>query len=51
MQLSYLRHDAQGRLDLEHLEELLATHPRTFVSLMHANNEIGNLNDIAAIGV
>ncbi|MBD2713880.1 cysteine desulfurase [Microvirga sp. STR05] len=49
-QLSYLRHDAQGRLDLAHLEELLATHPRTFVSLMHANNEIGNLNDIAAIG-
>ncbi|RSK49329.1 cysteine desulfurase family protein [Hymenobacter rigui] len=50
MALSYLRHDAQGRLDLAHLEELLATHPRTFVSLMHANNEIGNLNDIAAIG-
>ncbi|MFD2785955.1 cysteine desulfurase family protein [Hymenobacter rubripertinctus] len=50
MQLSYLRHDARGRLDLAHLDELLATHPRTFVSLMHANNEIGNLNDIAAIG-
>ncbi|WP_022825416.1 cysteine desulfurase family protein [Hymenobacter norwichensis] len=50
IQLSYLRHDEQGRLDLAHLEELLATNPRTFVSLMHANNEIGNLNDIAAIG-
>ena len=49
-QLSYLRHDEQGRLDLAHLEELLATRPRTFVSLMQANNEIGNLNDIAAIG-
>ena len=49
-QLSYLRHDGQGRLDLAQLEELLATHPRTFVSLMHANNEIGNLNDIATIG-
>ena len=49
-QLSYLRHDGQGRLDLAHLEELLATYPRTFVSLMHANNEIGNLNDIATIG-
>jgi len=48
--LSYLRHDAQGRLDLVHLEELLAAHPRTFVSLMHGNNEIGNLNDIKAIG-
>jgi cysteine desulfurase len=50
IELSYLRHDAKGRLDMEHLAELLATHPRTFVSLMHANNEIGNLNDIATIG-
>ena len=50
IKLSYVRHDAQGRFDLAHLEELLATHPRTFVSLMQANNEIGNLNDIEAIG-
>ena len=49
-ELSYLRHDAQGRLDLVHLEELLATHPRTFISIMHGNNEVGNLNDIQAIG-
>jgi cysteine desulfurase len=48
--LSYLRHDAQGRLDLAHLEELLASHPRTLVSIMHGNNELGNLNDIKAIG-
>ncbi|AII51553.1 cysteine desulfurase family protein [Hymenobacter sp. APR13] len=48
--LSYLQHDAQGRFDLAQLEELLATNPRSFVSLMHANNEIGNLNDIVAIG-
>ena len=50
IELSYVRHDEQGRFDLEHLEQLLATHQRTFVSLMHANNEIGNLNDIEAIG-
>ncbi|TGD78300.1 cysteine desulfurase family protein [Hymenobacter wooponensis] len=51
IQLSYVRHDEQGRLDLEHLEELLTAHQgRTFVSLMHANNEIGNLNDIQTIG-
>ncbi|MDJ0363857.1 cysteine desulfurase family protein [Hymenobacter sp. H14-R3] len=48
--LSYLRHDTQGRLDLAHLEELLAAHPRTFVSIMHGNNELGNLNDIKQIG-
>ncbi|MDQ2792639.1 MAG: cysteine desulfurase [Bacteroidota bacterium] len=50
IELHYVKHDAQGRLDLGHLEELLAGQSRTFVSLMHANNEIGNLNDIAAIG-
>ncbi|TGE26774.1 cysteine desulfurase family protein [Hymenobacter metallicola] len=48
--LSYVQHDERGRLDLEHLDELLKTNGRSFVSLMHANNEIGNLNDIATIG-
>jgi cysteine desulfurase len=51
MKVSYLRHDKRGVLDLEHLEELLASNPRTLVSIMHANNEIGTLNDIEAIGV
>ena len=50
VELHYVKHDEQGRLDLGHLEELLASQSRTFVSLMHANNEIGNLNDIATIG-
>ena len=50
IELHYLKHDAQGQLELGHLEELLAAQSRTFVSLMHGNNEIGNLNDIAAIG-
>ncbi len=49
-ELTYLRHDVQGRLDLGHLDELLAARSRTFVSLMHGNNELGNLNDIEAIG-
>jgi cysteine desulfurase len=49
IKLSYLRHDDRGRLDLGHLAELLATQPRSFVSLMHANNEIGNLNEVQAI--
>ncbi|WP_375418523.1 cysteine desulfurase family protein [uncultured Hymenobacter sp.] len=50
IQLSYVRHDARGQLDSAHLNELLTDNPRSFVSLMHGNNEIGNLNDIAAIG-
>lgn len=41
--------DQDGRINLEHLEELVSKSP-TFVSLMHANNEIGNINDIKAIG-
>ncbi|WP_133274213.1 cysteine desulfurase family protein [Hymenobacter radiodurans] len=49
IELSYVRHDERGRLDLAHLAELLAVHPRSFVSLMHANNEIGNLNDVESI--
>lgn len=40
-----------GHVDLDHLEELLAsTEEKTLVSLMHANNEIGNLLDINAVG-
>ena len=50
IELSYVPHDAQGRLDLGALEALLAGRSRSFVSLMHGNNEIGNLNDIEAIG-
>jgi cysteine desulfurase len=50
VKVSYLKHDERGTLDLNHLEELLATNEKTIVSVMHANNEIGNLNDIQAIG-
>ncbi|MFC6996839.1 cysteine desulfurase family protein [Rufibacter roseus] len=49
IELALLKVDSKGVLDLEHLEETLANQPRTFVSIMHANNEIGNLNDIQTI--
>ncbi|QAR31299.1 cysteine desulfurase [Ornithobacterium rhinotracheale] len=40
-----------GDLDLEQLEELLKDESKkTLVSLMHANNEIGNIYDIEKIG-
>ncbi len=49
--LSYVKLTPNGHVDMEHLEELLAGSPdRTVVTLMHANNEIGNLLDIKAVG-
>jgi cysteine desulfurase len=39
-----------GHIDLQHLDELLKNHPNALVSLMHANNEIGNLLDIDTVG-
>src|ERR1700761_234808 len=49
--LSYVQLTKGGHVDLAHLEELLAAHKeRTLVTLMHANNEIGNLLDIKAVG-
>lgn len=41
--LSLVKLQANGDVDLEHLEQLLETADKTFVSLMHGNNEIGNL--------
>jgi len=49
VRLLYLNHDAKGLLSLSHLDQLLAANERAFVSVMHGNNEIGNLNDIAQI--
>ena len=39
-----------GHVDLDHLEELLANSEKSFVSLMHGNNEIGNLLPIHQVG-
>ncbi len=49
--LSYVNVLSNGHIDLEHLEELLAgSKTKCLVTLMHANNEIGNLLDIHAVG-
>ena len=50
IKLSYVDLDDKGNVVLSHLEELLKSNNRSFVSLMHANNEIGNLLDIKAVG-
>ncbi len=50
IKLSMVNLDAKGHVDLNHLEELLRTSPRSLVSLMHGNNEIGNLLDLEVVG-
>lgn len=42
--------DEKGHADIAHLEALLAKHPGALVSLMHANNEIGNLLNLQQVG-
>jgi cysteine desulfurase len=48
--LSYVNIDSKGNVDYNHLEELLQNNERSFVSLMHANNELGTLTDIDRVG-
>ena len=48
--LDYIKLDCNGTVDLIHLEKLLNKNPRTFVSIMHANNEIGTIQPIKEIG-
>jgi len=48
--LDLVKLDKHGNIDLEHLDFLLHKHPMALVSLMHGNNEIGNLLDMEAVG-
>lgn len=50
VRLSILDVNEKGEIDLGQLEALLKANPKSFVSLMHANNEIGNINDLNRIG-
>lgn len=51
IQLHHVKMDAKGHVDLEDLESLLKTYPKALVSLMHANNEIGNLLNLEQVGL
>lgn len=49
--LAYVNVFSNGHVDLAHLEQLLSeSTEKTLVSLMHANNEIGNITDIQKVG-
>ena len=49
--LSYVKLLPNGHIDLEDLEKLLKnSEEKCLVTLMHANNEIGNILDIHAVG-
>lgn len=50
IKLSYVDIDKSGVISMSHLKELLSSNPRTFVSIMHANNEIGTIQNIKEIG-
>ena len=39
-----------GHIDVSHLEELLASNTHVLVSLMHSNNELGNMIDMVEVG-
>ena len=48
--VSYLDVVGKGDIDFLQLERLLQTDKKTLVSLMHVNNEIGNITDIKRVG-
>lgn len=49
--LSFVQLTDKGHIDMNHLEQLLReSDERCLVTLMHANNEIGNLLDIKEVG-
>jgi len=50
VEVHHVELDSAGHVGLNHLESLLKAFPKALVSLMHANNEIGNLLDIEKAG-
>lgn len=50
IQVHYVKLTEKGHVDLQDLERLLSEFPQSLVSLMQANNEIGNLLDLKLVG-
>jgi cysteine desulfurase len=50
IQIDYVNVKPNGEIDITHLVELLSQEKKTLVSLMHVNNETGNILDLERIG-
>lgn len=50
VELTFVKLGENGVIDLENLESLLKEDKPTLVSLMHGNNEVGNLLDLMVVG-
>ena len=50
VELTFVNLLEDGVVDLQNLEELLKEDKPTLVTLMHGNNEVGNLLDLMAVG-
>jgi len=51
VEIKYVEIDESGIVNYQHLEELLHSSKKAVVSLMHVNNEIGNILDIEHVAV
>ncbi|NND52566.1 MAG: cysteine desulfurase [Flavobacteriaceae bacterium] len=49
IKVSFVKVDQDGHPEFDHLETLLQNDQKTLVSLMHVNNEIGNLLDLKRV--
>ena len=49
VEIHFVNLESSGRADLKHLEVLASKYPKSLISLMHANNEIGNLCDLEGL--
>ena len=46
IKILYVDIDSKGHINYDHLEKLISSNPKSIVSLMHGNNEIGNITEI-----
>lgn len=49
--VDFVSHDCQGRVDLDDLKTKLQAGRLSLISIMHANNELGNINPIKEIAI